>query len=67
MSREAQTVLKFPILIGDIGGTNARFAILKDAFAEPKMFETVKTADFTTSPKARCSPWPARSTGTRSI
>ena len=24
MAREAQTVLKFPILIGDIGGTNAR-------------------------------------------
>lgn len=52
MSREAQTVLKFPILIGDIGGTNARFAILKDAFAEPKMFETVKTADFTTIDEA---------------
>ncbi|MCK5931293.1 MAG: glucokinase [Fulvimarina manganoxydans] len=52
MSREAQTVLKFPILIGDIGGTNARFAILKDAFAEPKMFENVKTADFTTIDEA---------------
>ncbi|MEE2951005.1 MAG: glucokinase [Pseudomonadota bacterium] len=52
MSREAQTVLKFPILIGDIGGTNARFAILKDAFAEPKMFENVKTADFETIDEA---------------
>ena len=41
-------VLKFPILIGDIGGTNARFAILSDAFAEPKEFPIVKTAEFAT-------------------
>ncbi|MGN6465317.1 MAG: glucokinase [Rhizobiaceae bacterium] len=39
-------VLKFPILIGDIGGTNARFAILVDSYAEPKEFPTVQTADF---------------------
>jgi glucokinase len=39
-------VLKFPILIGDIGGTNARFAILLDSYAEPKEFPTVQTADF---------------------
>lgn len=38
--------LKFPILIGDVGGTNARFAILVDAFAEPKTFPIVQTADF---------------------
>ena len=38
--------LKFPILIGDIGGTNARFALLVDAFAEPKNFPIVQTADF---------------------
>ena len=40
--------LKFPILIGDIGGTNARFAILLDAVAEPMMFPVVQTADFAT-------------------
>jgi glucokinase len=39
-------VLKFPVLIGDIGGTNARFAILLDSYAEPKEFPTVQTADF---------------------
>ncbi len=36
----------FPILIGDIGGTNARFSILIDAYAEPKDFPVLKTADF---------------------
>src|SRR6218665_2538477 len=40
------TNLPFPILIGDIGGTNARFALLVDAFAEPKQFPIVQTADF---------------------
>jgi glucokinase len=39
-------VLDFPILIGDIGGTNARFAILVDSQAEPKEFPNVQTADF---------------------
>ncbi|MEO3387062.1 glucokinase [Mesorhizobium sp. CAU 1741] len=41
-------MLKFPVLIGDIGGTNARFAILVDAYAAPKEFPTVRTADFAT-------------------
>lgn len=36
----------FPILIGDIGGTNARFWILTDATAEPQQFPNVRTADF---------------------
>lgn len=40
------TNFPFPILIGDIGGTNARFALLVDAFAEPKHFPIVQTADF---------------------
>ena len=40
--------LPFPILIGDIGGTNARFAILLDAYAEPKEFPVLATADFPT-------------------
>ncbi|CDZ35960.1 Glucokinase [Neorhizobium galegae bv. officinalis] len=40
--------LPFPILIGDIGGTNARFSILLDADAEPKPFPNVRTADYPT-------------------
>lgn len=44
--RQPDSFLKFPILIGDIGGTNARFAILKDAFAEPKFFEIAETEKF---------------------
>ncbi len=42
---ESET-LAFPILIGDIGGTNARFWILSDAKAEPQQFPNVRTADF---------------------
>ena len=45
-------MLKFPVLIGDIGGTNARFAILVDTYAEPKEFPTVRTADFATIDEA---------------
>ncbi len=45
-SSDHDTNLPFPILIGDIGGTNARFALLLDAFAEPKHFPIVQTADF---------------------
>lgn len=40
--------LSFPILIGDIGGTNARFSLLVDAFSEPREFPIVHTADFAT-------------------
>jgi glucokinase len=40
--------LRFPILIGDIGGTNARFSILADANAEAGEFISVKTADYET-------------------
>ncbi|BCH21296.1 glucokinase [Mesorhizobium sp. L-8-10] len=47
-SYDDETVLKFPILIGDIGGTNARFALLVDTQAEPKEFPIVRTADFAT-------------------
>ncbi|MGF0537833.1 glucokinase [Agrobacterium sp. ES01] len=42
----------FPILIGDIGGTNARFSILIDAYAEPTQFPNVRTADFATIDEA---------------
>ncbi|MBO0661580.1 glucokinase [Jiella sp. MQZ9-1] len=45
-TRSNATALQFPILIGDIGGTNARFAIIVDANADPKMFPIVQTADF---------------------
>ena len=38
----------FPILMGDIGGTNARFSILVDAYAEPKQFPNLHAADFKT-------------------
>ena len=48
LTLDSGQALKFPILIGDIGGTNARFALLVDAFAEPKTFPVVKTADFAT-------------------
>ena len=38
----------FPILIGDIGGTNARFSILVDATSAPDQFPHVQTADYET-------------------
>ena len=44
----AREAVGFPVLIGDIGGTNARFAILTDAYAEAREFPPVRTADFPT-------------------
>lgn len=44
--------LTFPILIGDIGGTNARFSILIDTYAEPRQFPIVHTAAFPTIEEA---------------
>lgn len=41
-----ERILPFPILIADLGGTNARFAILVDAYAEPKVFPTIKAAEY---------------------
>jgi len=43
-----ETQLRFPILIGDIGGTNARFSIVLDANSEASEPIIVKTADFDT-------------------
>jgi glucokinase len=43
---DQEAIIHFPILIGDIGGTNARFAILVDAYAQPKEFPILATADF---------------------
>lgn len=42
------SIMEFPILIGDIGGTNARFAIIVDAYADAREFPTIQTADFET-------------------
>lgn len=44
--------LPFPILLGDIGGTNARFSILADATSETTPFVSVKTADYATIDEA---------------
>lgn len=38
--------IAFPVLIGDIGGTNVRFALMTDAHAAPRSFEAAATADF---------------------
>jgi glucokinase len=38
--------LAFPVLIGDIGGTNARFALLPDRESPFKTFPSVATAEF---------------------
>lgn len=46
------TPLRFPILIGDIGGTNARFSIVFDADSEASAPVIVQTADFATIDEA---------------
>lgn len=51
-SHDTDHSIAFPILIGDIGGTNARFAILTDANAAPKEFPILATADFATIDEA---------------
>lgn len=38
--------MPFPVLIGDIGGTNARFALVAGRDAEPELFHPVATADY---------------------
>jgi len=40
--------MRFPILLGDIGGTNARFSVLADAASGPVEFPVVATANFAT-------------------
>jgi glucokinase len=39
---------EFPILVGDIGGTNARFAWQGSKHSAPIIFETLQTADYAT-------------------
>ncbi|MBD0413589.1 glucokinase [Oryzicola mucosus] len=50
MSRQAdhETAFAFPILIGDIGGTNARFAVVDGPDAPDGAPVVVRTADFST-------------------
>ncbi len=38
--------IRFPVLIGDIGGTNARFAVIAEPDAPWQRLEDVQTADF---------------------
>lgn len=52
VTAQSEHALKFPVLVGDIGGTNARFAILVDSYAEPKEFPVVHTADHATIDEA---------------
>src|ERR1041385_484515 len=47
--------LPFPVLIADIGGTNARFALVPDREAPLKVFRSVATADFPTIEHALAS------------
>lgn len=44
--------LPFPVLFADIGGTNARFAILSDAHAELHHLDTVETRNYPTIEEA---------------
>lgn len=48
MPGDDDTALQFPVLIGDIGGTNARFSIVLDANSEPTEPQIVQTANFNT-------------------
>ncbi|EJF90372.1 glucokinase [Bartonella tamiae] len=40
-------VLEFPVLIGDIGGTNARFALIQKEARQEQIFATKTVSDFT--------------------
>ena len=39
---------EFPVLVGDIGGTNARFAVIPDADSAMERIPNLATADFDT-------------------
>ena len=43
---ESMAGFEFPVLVGDIGGTNARYALVLSADGESVPFDTVRTADF---------------------
>jgi glucokinase len=38
-------MFEFPVLIGDIGGTNARFGLIPEKGAEPRLLSHEATAD----------------------
>ena len=38
--------LTYPVLVADIGGTNARFALLTDRHADPRPFDSVEVAEY---------------------
>jgi len=40
--------IRFPVLIGDIGGTNARFALIADRDATPERIPDIQTVDYPT-------------------
>ncbi len=44
--------IAFPLLIGDVGGTNARFQILRDRISEPISFPNLRTANHSTIEQA---------------
>jgi glucokinase len=46
MGAAATEPMSFPVLVGDIGGTNARFALIADRDQPPQVFPSVATADF---------------------
>ncbi|PIO98420.1 Glucokinase [uncultured Pleomorphomonas sp.] len=48
MSQSVSSVVTFPVLFADIGGTNARFALLTDADGDIRHFDTVETRLFPT-------------------
>ncbi|UVC09620.1 glucokinase [Rhizobium sp. TH2] len=48
MAKTRDEHFPFPILIGDIGGTNARFSLLSDAASETKDVTIVQTASYPT-------------------
>lgn len=50
--RAVELPLAFPILIGDIGGTNGRFALVIENDPEPQTFPIVQTADHSTIDEA---------------
>lgn len=56
MRRDDTQTRKFPVLLADIGGTNARFSILESPDAELVHFPDARTADFASVEEAvdRC-------------
>lgn len=52
MVQSSQRQHDFPVLIGDIGGTNARFQIIESSCSEAISFDAVKTQSFETVEEA---------------